>query len=396
MPGQLTQEQLVQLNLDQRALVLNNSVEMINPLPSQMLQGVISAGNNQFQFNLRNVGLLKRLIVEISGTYNNTDGALAATATPFGLAALLQNILFTDLNNSQRINTTGIHLAILKQMRHRTSDPASAGVSQSQSDAGMVAGEFVAAGAASNFPVIVYPLPAFGVSAAFRAVFEIPIAYSDDDLRGGIYLNIINAVAQLNLTLNPNPSPKGTDNTLAVWGAASGTISNVTATCYQVYLDQLPSGDGGVILPTLDLSTVYEMKWSNFSAIVAGQDFPIPYANFRDFLSTLVLFNSTALTAGMKNGSDVNYWAIQAANFTNLLKLDPLLAAQRVREIMGSDLPLGTYFFSHRKKPISTLQYGNMQLILNAISAAAGAYMLVGWEDFAMVNTLTQAGSLAG
>jgi hypothetical protein len=36
-----------------------------------------------------------------------------------------------------------------------------------------------------------------------------------------------------------------------------------------------------------------------------------------------------------------------------------------------------------------------MQLILNPITAAAGAYLLVGTEDFALVQALSTAGSLA-
>lgn len=394
--GQMTQQQLNDLNLSQRAAILQYAIEMTQALPSQNQAGTITANNNQFTFNLRNVGLAKKLIIEISGTYNNTDAAAAATATAFGLANLISNIQLVDLSNNTRISTIGAHLAILKQVKHKTSDPGSAPIGTAQSDA-MVAGEFVASGSAPNFPVIVYPLPAHGVSSAFRAVFELPICYSDEDLRGAMYLNVVNAVAQAVITLNPNASPAGTDNTLAVWGTAAGNISNVTLTCYQVFLDQLPTDQNGkVILPTLDLSTVYELKSTNLTALSVGQDFPIPYANFRDFLSTLLIFNSTNATAGLKNGSDVNYFSLQSANFTNIWKIDPLLAAQRTREIIMNDLPLGTYYFSHRKKPISTLQYGNMQMNLNPATLSAGAYVLVNWEDFAMVNTVTQAGSLAG
>jgi hypothetical protein len=167
-------------------------------------------------------------------------------------------------------------------------------------------------------------------------------------------------------------------------------------TIYQVYLDQLPIGQNGVVLPTLDLSTIYELKQTALTGQAVAQDFPYPYANFRDFLSTLITWNSTGATAGLKNGSDVNYFALQSANFTNLWKIDPLLAAQKTREIIGCDLPLGTYYFSHRKKPLSTVQYGNLELILNAASLTAGSsYLNVYVEDFALVNALTQAGSLA-
>jgi len=62
--------------------------------------------------------------------------------------------------------------------------------------------------------------------------------------------------------------------------------------------------------------------------------------------------------------------------------------------LINSDLPLGCYYFGSRHRPIATTQYGNMELVLNAITAGATAYCLVGYESFAMVNTISQAGSL--
>lgn len=379
----------VVLNMQQRQVVLTSAVEMTQPIFSTTI-ATVGSGNNVLNIPPRNVGLIRKFIVEISGTYTSVG---AAALTQFGLANLLQNVTFTDLNNNQRINTNGPHLAILKQVKHKDTAPGSEPIGTKIDDA-MMAGQFVASGTAPNFPVIVYPLPSTA-AAAFRAVFDVPLAYSENDLRGAIYGNVVNATMNLQLTLNANPAPGGTDNTLAVWGTATGALTNVTVQVYQVYLDQLPVGKQGVILPILDLSTVYELKSTTFTGIVANTEFPIPYSNFRDFLSTAVIFNSTGLTAGLKNGSDVNYWALQSANFTNIWKLDALLAAQKVREIITSDLPLGTYYFSHRKKPISTLQYGNMQLMLNAASVSGVPYAIVMWEDFALVNALTQAGSLS-
>lgn len=388
------------LNLAQRDAVLRNSIEMIQQINSQTIAAP-TAGNNTLTIYPRTVGLIKKFIVEISGTFNNTDGANASTATAFGLANLLSNVSFFDLSNLQRINTTGLHLAVLKQVKHKSTDPASAPMSTVLSDS-MIAGEFVASGSAPNFPVVVYPLPVHAVSAPFRAVFEIPIAYSDQDLTGGIYANVINGQMLLNLTLNPNPAQTGADTTSAVWAGGAGNISNVTVTTYQVYLDQLPmapataNSPAQVILPVTDLSTIYELKNTQFTNMTAGNDFPMPYANFRTFLSTLIVFNSTQATAGLKNGSDVNNFALVSANTTNLWRIDPLLAAQRTRDIIGSDLPLGTYYFSHRKKPINTTTYGNMQLMLNAASVSNIPYVNIFWEDFAQQNVLTVAGSLAG
>jgi hypothetical protein len=387
-----------QINQLQRQAVLRNSVEMTQQIFSTTIATLTNGGgNNIININPRNVGLVKRFIVEIAGTA--TAATSAGVATVYGLSKLLSNVQYIDLNNNTRINTDGVHLSVLKQVKAREIALGAQPVTTILSDA-MMAGQFVASGSAPNFPVIVYPLAATGGSA-FRAVFEVPLAYSDDDLRGSVYLNVINSTSTLQLTLNPNvfSTTSATDTTGNVWSSganAQGTVTALTVTVYQVYLDQLPTGQNGVILPTLDLSTVYELKTTNLTGQAVTSDFPYPYANFRDFLSTLVTWNSTGASAGLKNGSDVAYWALQSANFTNIWKIDPLLAAQKTREIIGSDMPLGTYYFSHRKKPLSTVQYGNLELILNAQTLTAGScYQNVYVEDFALVNALTQAGSLA-
>lgn len=378
-----------QINAQQRALVLASAVEMTQQVASSTI-ATVAAGNNQFTIQLRPVGLVKYLILEISGTY--TSGA-AAASTVMGLCRILQNVTLTDLNNNQRVNTDGLHLALLEQVKSRETDPSARPLSTSLSDA-LVAGEYVAAGTAPNFPVNLYPVPSTA-AGTFRAFFKVPLAYSDNDLRGAIYANVINATMQLQVTINPTPAGTVSDLTGYAWGNDTGGLTNVNLIVYQCYLDQLPVGKNGVVLPMVDLSTVYELKNTGFSGMVANQDFPIPYSNFRDFYSTLVVFNSTGATAGLKNGSDVAYWALQSANFTNIWKFDPLLAALKTRQIIGSDLPLGTYYFSHRKKPLNTTQYGNLELILNAASVSGVPYATVYWEDTALQNTLTQAGSLA-
>ncbi len=192
----------------------------------------------------------------------------------------------------------------------------------------------------------------------------------------------------------PTPvKPSAGDTTLGVYKAAAGAGANTstTITVYQDYLDQIPYGAQGPILPILDLSTIYELKQTIFTSMTAGQDFPMQYSNFRDFLSTMVVyFNGTARVAG----ADINYWALQSANFTNIWKMEPSLVALRTRQLITTDYPLGVYYFGSRNKPIATTQYGNMELILNSITAGASAYALVAYEDFALVNTITQAGSL--
>jgi len=383
-----------QINQMQRQAVLSQSVEMIQSIYS----GTISpTSNNLLNINPRNVGLIKKFIVEIVGTLNNTSTTASATLTDTGIYNLLSNVTFLDLNNNTRINTTGYHLGVLSTAKRRKPF-ASCGNYNTANTNNLSQGVNVPP---ASWPLLVAPPTiAEGTSATVRAVFEVPLAYSDDDLRGAIYANVINANMQLSMTFNQNAFNGGVTNdyTNAVYFGTTGTFSSATINVYQVYLDQLPVNQktGQVVLPIMDLSTIYELKNTNFSAISTNNDFPIPYANFRDFQSTILLFNNNGMASGRAFGTDINYLALQSANFTNIFKVDPLMVALWSREIFNAELPAGTYYFSHRKRPISTTQFGNMELIINPSVAASGAYAQVFWEDFALVNTLVNAGSLAG
>lgn len=393
MPPAAMGETPQSINARVRAALLAQSVEMKQVIFSGQLSAAQAAGQAPLNIVPRSVGLVKKFIVEISGTANNTDAANAATISDIGLDNLLNQTngaVFTDLQNNVRIQTAGWHLGRVFRAKHRWG----------MADA-LLSTALIEAGVDGNiFPITVAPTGfAHGTAQPFAYTFEIPIAYSDEDLRGAVYLGVVNAVAQLQLNLNVAPfAAAGADSTTAVWKGATGNLSNVTVTVYQVYLDQLPQGKGGPILPPLDLSTVYELKnTTNQQPFQANQENSLAYANFRRFLSTSYIYNSNPAADGGRNaGTDVNYFALQSANFTNIWKSDPLELSRLVRVLMYKDLPKGCYYFSHRKKPISTISYGNMQLNLNPSVAAAGAYALVGWEDFATVNALMQASSLAG
>lgn len=373
-----------------RQLILKRSIERKMVIFSGVLSAAQAAGTAPINIVPQPVGLLKKFIIEISGTANNTDGANAANLSDFGLSNLLGQVVFNDTQSYTRMQTTGWHLDQIFRAKHRWgASQAILGASLNES------GNY-----GNSFGVLVAPTGfAHATSQPFRMTFEVPICYSDDDLRGSVYLGVVNATAQLTLTMTTTPfAAAAVDSTLACWKGAAGSISAVTVTVYQVFLDQLPQGKGGILLPPLDMSTIYELKNTvNAQAFQAGQDNPLSYANFRRFMSTFYIYNhDPSADAGRTGGTDVNYFALQSANFTNLYKIDPLEAARTSRVLTFTDFPPGGYYFSFRKKPISTISYGNMQLILNPITAAAGAYALIGWEDFAPVNALVNAGSLAG
>ena len=374
------------INRAQRMAVLQSAVEMTQQIYSTQL----AAGQTQVNIPPRNVGLVKKFIVNISGTANNTGGA-NANISDIGLANIINSCIFTDLNNNVRIQTAGWHLAFLQALKNQWPMTDAILASAQQEFSGTMGAVFAVIVAPTGF--------ATGTSQPFSMCFEVPLAYSDEDLRGAIYMNVVNAVANLQINLSLAPFVAAAiDSTLAVWKGSAGNVSGVTITVYQVYLDQLPVGKGGPILPSLDLSTVYEVKNTAFAGFTSGQDNPMPYANFRDFLSTFLIYNSNpAADAGRTAGTDINYLALQSANFTNIWKIAPVLAALKTRSMLQKDLPAGCYYFSSRRKPISTTTYGNMQLIVNPSTAQPNNYSLVGYEDFALVNTLLSgAGSLAG
>jgi hypothetical protein len=377
MPNPTPQQQ----NAAARFLIQTQAVDMLQVISTQT---VVPANNPTISIQPRYVGLIKGFWVKVQATIHNSNGgATPITPTNFGAANVLSNITFTDLNNNQRVLCPGWYLNFMNSLNGR--GPFCAALVNTAEDG--------ITGYGANFAgVITQPSSiAAGADGTVIMWYWVPLAYSDTDYRGAIYANVVNATMQLQLTFNATPVVASGDSTTAVYTGTTGSMTSATVTVYQSYMDQIPMGGGAPILPYLDLSTIYELKTTIFNGMVAAQDFPMQYANFRDFLSTtLVYYNGSARASG----TDVNTFALQSANFTNIWKIEPALSAIKTRRILGTDLPLGVYHFSSRLKPIATTQYGNMELVLNPATVNAGAYALVGYEDFALVNTINSAGSL--
>ena len=379
----------IAVNAAIRSSILNNSVEVKQNIFSETIASPGSS-NNVLQIPFRNVGLVKGFIIKINATFAET-GSATPSLTQWGAANLLSNVTLYDLDNYQRINTTGWHLNAINTAKE-----------------GMPAGEALTNTAMGSYPVnygnnfaaVGAAAPTDAATGSVEFYYWVPLAYSSSDLRGSIFAGVVNATAYLQLTINPNPWIVSTsDPTLAVFTGASGSstsISSASVTVYQVYLDQLPryqSGpqQGSPILPPIDISTQYRLNNTSLFGITAGQDFPVPFSNFQQFLSLTTIYDQ----AGSLNaGTDINYFALAAANTYLPFKLDPITQAWITRHKIKTDLPLGSYMFDFRNQPISTNQTGNMQLLLNAISAAAGSTVLAGFESFALVNTVLGAASL--
>lgn len=382
----------VQQNLAARALILSRAQPMLQPLaPVVVAAANIPAGGNVVSILGRNVGLLKGFWVEITGTLTNGGGS-QASRTGRGAYNALSQIVYTDLQNNQRVNTTGWHLGML--------NTAKLGYGL-----GAAYAPNLPAGFGANWTVqsLASTIASMG-DAALRVIYYVPVAYSADDLTGAIYTGVTGATHNLTLTLNAAPGFTTGDALNAIAGGASTAVTwktgtNVTVQVYQEYWDQLPATQAGVVLPLMDIGTSYMINNTSMSQITANQDFPIQYANFRKFLSTFAVFNNYNGSNGESAfgvGADVNQWKIATANYTYLYQAAPEINALQSRIQIMSDWPNGIYYFDHRRKPIDTVQYGNMQLLLNASTVNSNAYLALGYEAFADTNIVTQAGSLPG
>jgi hypothetical protein len=344
----------------------------------------------------RMTGLILGFWVEIDAVVD--VGTNNGILTAFGPANLLQQIQLDDLSNNTRVKTNGRHLTMLNSLRSRAPFLAA----RTNTSYPLSYGNVFSTSGPSGIMQATTPLTTAGGTA--KCMFWLPCSYSELDLRGAIYASVVNATMNIGITVATSAqafAAAAGDPTNAVYQydgtGATGVITSYTVKVHQVYYDQLPIAKGGVpMLPVIDLSTLYMIQNTTMSGLTAGTDFPIPYSNFRSFLSTFVIYNNQTAGAYPVAGSDINYWQLQSANFTNIFNYRPNFSGVYSRLAIGDDFPLGAYMFNSADKPINTSQFGNMELIINPSLVNASASLGIGWESFAISNTLVGAASLAG
>lgn len=368
-------------------LVLQAGEELMQSIAAGSLTP--NGSNNTINIPMRAVGLTRGFLVKITATLANA-GASTATLTPWGAANILSNITLTDLDNYQRVNTSGAHIHFLNSAKEEF--PFGAALLATSMDAPVKYGNVTSALSASA------TIAAAG-TGTIQMYYWVPCAYGQSDLRGAIYTGVTNATGYLAMTVNASPGVVSGDAVQACYSGVGTAVSitNVTFNVYQKYVDQLPRYQDGPmagrpVLPMVSLSTQYRMFNTSLSAISANQDFPIPFTNFQSFLSTLAIYDQAGT---LSPGTDIDSWSLAAANTLQFFKRDPITQALMQRIRLKTDFPAGVYWFDFRDAPINTNQAGNMQLVMRPLTAAPGSQVLVGWESFANVNTVLGAGSLA-
>lgn len=448
MAAQMTQAQAAQAaaqaNAAARQAVLSNSIEALQLIFTQA--NMTPATQSVVNVPPRNVGLIRGFYVHVAFSATNPATSVL-TKTTLGPANLLSLVTFNDLSNQQRINAQGWYLPYLDTARRRNqsfSSELATGFQAAQAIAGATAasvgigvvtlangalsgatsvspsqmsGTDTPLGLTANFlsplatgatatatPIMSCPT-VVPVSTAFAIDFwyYVPISYTDRDLRGAIYAGVVNSVMNLQLTFNVNNfvAASNADPTLSVFqqtttGALTFTNPLWSVEVYQDFLDQLPFSNQGPILPFQDMSWSYLLNTTFFTSMSQGQDYPIPFPNFRNIQSMHLVYDNGGV---LNSGTDINYLALQSANYTNIFKVSPAMQAILTRNILHVDTPKGMYYFDFRRKPLSTVQYGNLNLVVNpsTVGATAGTpQFLVGFEQLAQQNQVVGAGSIAG
>ena len=366
-----------------RQAVVNNAVKIVQQLQSI---SVVPGAQLAYNFTPRNVGLLLGFYVMVSVNMLNTGAT--SSLTQYGPANLISNFTFSDFNNYQRINAPGWYLSLVNSVKARR--PYAAAVTLNNHPINY----------SNNFTVISAPATLTTTPGTLvQQLYYIPVAYSEYDLRGAIYAAVTGG--QMNLQITPNATPwvASGDATLAVYSGGTGGAyyGNMTIDVYQVFYDQLPTinqgGQAKVVVPQIDLGTTYELHQTVANNLAQGQENTIAFSNYREFLSTAAIYDN----AGVLNvGSDISYWALQAANLLYIFKKEPFLVAADARREIGTDMPKGTYYFSSREKPINTQTFGNMNLVINPSSVTnSTSQVLVGYETFAQQNVVLGAQAFA-
>jgi hypothetical protein len=371
-------------------MLLTVGEDMTQPIASGAFTP--NGNNNTITTPMRAVGLTRGFILKITVPFTNNDTTVDATLTDWGAANIVSNFTMTDLDNYQRINTTGWHLFALNT--DKEGFPFGSALLASALDTPVKMGNVFNCMSASG------TIAHSGGTGTIQMYYWIPCSYGKRDLRGALYTGIVNSTGYIAFTVNPNFVSTAGDATFACYKQAAATaplvIGNATWTLYQNYIDQIPRYDSGAnkgqpILPPISMRTQYRLANTTLTGVQANNDFPIPFSNFQSFLSMTAIYDQNGT---LNAGTDINAWKLAAANTLQFFYLDPITQALRSRVKIKTDWPKGSYLFSFREQPINTNQAGNMQILLNAASAAAQSSVNVGFEMFARVNAVLGAQSL--
>ena len=242
-----------------------------------------------------------------------------------------------------------------------------------------------------------------GTPQNFQWTWEIPISYTDTDLRGCIWANQVTANNLISATINPNffatnsggadVSGSAYNTATAALGTTLPTLTNLKFTLYQDMFVQGPQDkNGNIMLPQVDMAYSYNLLMVPAQALQANSDNVFFAAPNRQILSHM-LFWDNYLYNTLPAGSDVTAIKIQIANSLVVRQMEPGILGYWTRNLLGTDMPVGssggtgttkkdftTYYIDTRRRPLNVQTSGNVGLYFNPNSVQAGAALNLGYE----------------
>jgi hypothetical protein len=345
-------------------------------------------------------GLIRKFYLVVTGTLNATSGTFIPSG-PFGITNLLSNITFTDLNTRVRHNTTGPHMHMIQAAR-RGWIPGMALTAAAMSETFGATGNGCAWG--NNFFTNSAPTTFTGGTAKnFQWTWEIPVAYTDTDLRGCIWANQVTANNLLSFTINPNffatnsggadVSGSAYNTATAALGTTLPTLTNLKFTLYQDMFVQGPQDkNGNILLPQVDMAYSYNLLMVPAQALQANSDNVFFAAPNRQILSHMLLWDNYLYNT-TPAGSDVTSIKIQIANSLVVRQMEPGILGYWTRNLIGTDMPVAssggtsttkfdftTYYIDTRRRPLNVQTSGNIGIYFNPNSVQGGAALNIGYE----------------
>jgi hypothetical protein len=378
-----------QQNQFAREMIFRNAKPIFQKVASKTFTNVAN-GNNVFTVNPLQIGFVRRFLVEVTATINNTDTSHAATETGFGADNIISNITFNDFTGNPRHNASGRSFGFVEAAKYRQI-PGAAFTTDSVSGYG------------SNVPSNVAPQIAASGSATLTRVFEVPIMVDlGRNMAGGLWLGTNNQSTTLNITINPNPiglpaaDPLNLVYRLATGGStiAANPISSCTVTVWQDYWNNVPSDQSGrPILPQQDISTAYLITETNSGmTFAANQISSWNFPTFSKMLGTYFIYDNNG---ALNPGSDITLISLVLSNYAIVKQYDPITLDRITRAVINSSYPSGSYALITRQHPLDIDQYPALQLQVTP-SSATNAIGMITTELLRPVQYMAAAAGMGG
>lgn len=343
-----------------RSNLLTTGIPMVKRLaPINALQ------NSETKIPLLRMGIMTGVLLQFTVTFTVGAGTTeTATLSPVGPWNAIRNISYTDFAGTKRTNTSGVQLWLAQNFKN---GDAAGAVSRSPRILGAPStnSTYDLFNATNNILNATGSINAGGVTSqggttTLTFSLYVPMAYSADDLTGAVLTQT--NVGEHYITVNIG-NLLGADvwyNMLQPANGATLSDTSITVEAFQHYIQ--PQSMSITDLPLLDLSTVYGFEGAYETTANIQNNMPVyvNYPNNRTILSALVNFQDN--NAFNANGSDLNGIVLMANSNTNFREMSPRYVKELMRNMANFDAPGGAYFFSHRRNPILTQLYANVQL----------------------------------